>query len=288
MTGAETDRRGIADRIAPLPRSTRPTPTWDECAVLVHEPVGDTQHRLVLHSPTIAERTSAGQFVMVTIPAGVAARSVLPRPMAVHRRRVDDGAFEIVYRAGGAGTQALTAVRPGESLLITGPLGQGFTLAPATERLLVVGRGIGVCSIMTVVEDAVRAAIAVTGVLSARTEAALVGSADLAELGVGEGIAVTDEAGTSDVDRLAARLRTLLDDRPPQQIMVCGSDRLARLCGDLASRWGATVQVSVEAHMACGLGYCHGCASAAATTEGESPLVCADGPVFALTGGGRT
>ncbi|APU22887.1 dihydroorotate oxidase electron transfer subunit [Actinoalloteichus sp. GBA129-24] len=287
MTGPVTPR-GIVDRIAALPEATRPTPTWDECAVLRHEHLGDAHHRLVLRSPTISERTRAGQFVMVTIPAGVAARSVLPRPMAVHRRRASDDSFEIVYRAGGAGTRALTAVRPGESLLITGPLGQGFTLSPETDRLLVVGRGIGVCSIMTVVEEAVRHEVAVTGVLSARTEEALVGGADLAELGITEAVTVTDEAGTSDVDRLASRLRTLLDERPPQQIMVCGSDRLARLCGELAARWGSTVQVSLEAHMACGLGYCHGCASAAATTEGESPLICADGPVFALTDGERT
>jgi len=42
------------------------------------------------------------------------------------------------------------------------------------------------------------------------------------------------------------------------------------------------VQVSLEAHMACGLGYCHGCATGTRTADEESPLICRDGPVFRL------
>jgi dihydroorotate dehydrogenase electron transfer subunit len=38
--------------------------------------------------------------------------------------------------------------------------------------------------------------------------------------------------------------------------------------------------VSLEAHMACGLGYCHGCSSGAPGLAEEAPLVCRDGPVF--------
>jgi dihydroorotate dehydrogenase electron transfer subunit len=91
---------------------------------------------------------------------------------------------------------------------------------------------------------------------------------------------VTDTAGTSAVDALRRRLTEDLDARPPAQIMTCGSERLAGLCRELAARWGSDVQVSLEAHMACGLGYCHGCASGARAEGDESPLICADGPVF--------
>nr|WP_239081874.1 hypothetical protein [Streptomyces sp. SID9727] len=34
--------------------------------------------------------------------------------------------------------------------------------------------------------------------------------------------------------------------------------------------------------MACGLGYCHGCATGTRGGPEESPLICKDGPVFRL------
>ncbi|AUS77298.1 dihydroorotate oxidase electron transfer subunit [Actinoalloteichus sp. AHMU CJ021] len=279
--------RSLAERVVPLPPAARPEPTWDECRVVAHEPVGDRYHRLTLRAPSIADRALAGQFVMITIPESTPSRSVLPRPMAVHRRRPAEGVVEIVYGAGGAGTRALTEVAVGEDLLVTGPLGRGFTLDPGTRRVLVVGRGIGVCSVMGAVEDAVATGVEVVAVTSARTTEALVGPGDLAELGVERVLAVTDEAGDSAVPALRSRLAGELADGPPAQVFVCGSDRLAELCRSLGQEWGARVQVSLEAHMACGLGYCHGCATAATTTGSESPLICADGPVFALpTGGG--
>ena len=63
---------------------------------------------------------------------------------------------------------------------------------------------------------------------------------------------VTDREGTSTPEALFAILTADLDINPPEVIMTCGSDRLIRLCEDLAQRWGSKVQVSVEAHMACG------------------------------------
>jgi dihydroorotate dehydrogenase electron transfer subunit len=93
---------------------------------------------------------------------------------------------------------------------------------------------------------------------------------------------VTDAEGTSDITHLRELLSSTLDSAPPQLILTCGSDRLAWLCRELADRWGAEVQVSLEAHMACGLGYCHGCATGTRSGPEESPLICKDGPVFRL------
>jgi dihydroorotate dehydrogenase electron transfer subunit len=53
-----------------------------------------------------------------------------------------------------------------------------------------------------------------------------------------------------------------------------------RLATEVARASGASVQVSIEARMACGLGFCHGCATGIVGASEESPLVCVDGPVF--------
>ncbi|WP_198411610.1 MULTISPECIES: dihydroorotate oxidase electron transfer subunit [unclassified Cryobacterium] len=276
--------------VRPPERMPRPDPVWDDARVLVHEVVGERYRRLVLATDTIATTALAGQFLMITVPPTGGERILLPRPMAIHRRHPDQGTVEVIYGSAGRGTTALTDVLVGESLLVTGPLGRGFefpdaalpteTGPEAPRTALMIGRGVGVCAIMGSVEDAARLGIAATVVLSGRSPANLIGLADCAELGATV-IPVTDDDGSSALPALGERLRGLFAWAPPDVILACGAGVLARLAADLGAEWGAPVQVSLEAHMACGLGYCHGCAAPVATDPAvEGPLVCVDGPVF--------
>ncbi|MBC7441187.1 MAG: dihydroorotate oxidase electron transfer subunit [Ramlibacter sp.] len=263
----------------------RPEPVWDDAPVLVHDVVGERYHRLVLATPTIAATALAGQFLMITVPPKDGERILLPRPMAIHRRHPDAGNVEVIYGVAGRGTTALAGVVVGETLLVTGPLGRGFefpewTETEPTRTALMIGRGVGVCAVMGSVEDAARLGVDAVVVVSGRSGSNLIGLADCAELGA-EVITVTDDDGSSRMPALAQRLRARFEAHPPDVILVCGAGVLARLAAELGAEWGVPVQVSLEAHMACGLGYCHGCAAPVATDpEVEGPLVCVDGPVF--------
>jgi dihydroorotate dehydrogenase electron transfer subunit len=176
----------------------------------------------------------------------------------------------------------LAEARPPATVLVVGPLGQGFSVQSHTTRVLLVGRGIGTCSLTTVAAHNASCGRSTIAVTSASTRRTLIGSALYREFGIESLYEVSDNEGSSDPARLRARLESDLDGGPPEQIFTCGSERLAALCATLGKRWGAGVQVSLEAHMACGLGYCHGCASGTPGRAGESPLVCVDGPVFEL------
>ncbi|WP_198416017.1 MULTISPECIES: dihydroorotate oxidase electron transfer subunit [Cryobacterium] len=276
--------------VRPPERMPRPEPVWDDAPVLVHDIVGERYHWLVLATRTIAATALAGQFLMITVPPKGGERILLPRPMAIHRRHPEQGTVEVVYGVAGRGTTALADVAVGERLLVTGPLGRGFefpdaalptaTGAQQARTALMIGRGVGVCAVMGSVEDAARLGLKATVVVSGRSRANLIGLADCAELGA-EVIPVTDDDGSSRMPALAARLRARFDAGPPDVILVCGAGVLARLAAELGAEWGVPVQVSLEAHMACGLGYCHGCAAPVATDPAvEGPLVCVDGPVF--------
>jgi dihydroorotate dehydrogenase electron transfer subunit len=260
----------------------RPEPTWDESTVLAHEFFGRRYHRLLLLAPSIARRARAGQFVMVSVPPGSDGAVLLPRPMAIHRRHPAEGTLELVFDIVGRGTLALAGAAVGQSLLLTGPLGRGFEIPAAAMEVLLIGRGIGVCAVMPVAEDAATGGRRTTALLSARTRASIIGLDDAAELGV-DIIAVSDDDGSSAVGAVDRLLRERFAARPPSVIMVCGADRLARLATELSVEWDVPAQVSLEAHMACGLGYCHGCAAPiSARADEEGPLVCLDGPVFAI------
>ncbi|WLQ35434.1 dihydroorotate oxidase electron transfer subunit [Streptomyces castrisilvae] len=275
----------VRDSVTPLSGSEtdRPAPTWHRARVLASAPHGRGYHLLRLEAPSIARTCRAGQFVMLTAARDGDTGPVLPRPMAVYSRNPEAGTLDIVLGVVGDGTRRLASFRPGERMLVVGPLGQGFRIAPRTRRVLLVGRGIGTCSLTTVAQECAGTEVEIVAVASGRSADRVVGADVYRAAGVTRLHEVTDDTGSSDVTRLRAMLTADLDQAPPQQILTCGSERLARLCEELGQRWASDVQVSLEAHMACGLGYCHGCATGTRSGPEESPLICADGPVFRLT-----
>jgi dihydroorotate dehydrogenase electron transfer subunit len=262
----------------------RPTPTWSDALVVEHSHERDRYWRLVLEAPAIAATAQPGQFVMLTPTRGHDSWPVLPRPMAVFDSDVGRCTITVLYGVVGAGTRHLSTFRPGERITTVGPLGRPFDLEGEPRSVLLLGRGIGTCSLSLLGANSVGRGARVTAVTSGRYGAAVIGADFYRHHGV-DVLSVNDADGSSDVDVLAAVLHARLDVAPPQLVAVCGSHRLTALASRLGERWSADVQVSVEAHMACGLGYCHGCATGERTAEAESPLVCKDGPVFRCTTG---
>jgi dihydroorotate dehydrogenase electron transfer subunit len=256
-----------------------------DARVLANVPVARDYLRITLDAPGIAAVAHPGQFLMMTIARQDELAPVLPRPMAIYGIDQVAGAVDVVYRTVGSGTHRMATWRAGEPMTVVGPLGRGFTIPPGARSILLLGRGIGNCSLTTIVPEATGRGIRVTAVVSARHPDALVGGDTCRDGGADEVHEVVDSDGSSDPARVLERLgpgATAHD-----AYYVCGSRRLLELAAQLAHDAGrggpadhAEVQVSLEAHMACGLGYCHGCAAGRPGLPAETPLVCRDGPVF--------
>ena len=68
---------------------------------------------------------------------------------------------------------------------------------------------------------------------------------------------------------------------PEAVLYGCGPMPMLKALATLAHRTGQACQISLEAHMACGIGACLGCTVPAQTPNGPANVrVCADGPVF--------
>jgi dihydroorotate dehydrogenase electron transfer subunit len=236
---------------------------------------------LTLRAPQIARTALPGQFLMLTVARPGELVPALPRPMAIYSKNPFAGTIEVRYGVVGEGTRKLSGFAAGEEIYVVGPVGQSFDLQPGTRRVLLIGRGIGTCSLTTVAQDNELRGVETIALTSARTPAALIGADFYRQHGAKAIYEVTDAEGTSDPREIIVKLTADLDDNPPDAILTCGSERLTRLSESLAQRWSSYVQVSLEAHMACGLGYCHGCSTGARSMGDERPLICNDGPVFA-------
>lgn len=223
---------------------------------------------LELVAPRVAAKAAPGQFVMVTVPGP---GFLLRRPLSlftVHGDRVG-----LLLEARGAGSERLTRLEVGESVDLAGPLGSAFPCVGVASALLV-GGGIG-CAPLQYLADELAAGSSVTAAFGFRDfrAARAAGAFAIERLWVASEDGSTGRRGTV-LDILRA-----LDVPPGTVVYACGPTPMIAAVQRWALDQGLPGYASLEAHMACGTGSCHGCV--VDTARGRL-RVCSEGPVFAL------
>jgi dihydroorotate dehydrogenase electron transfer subunit len=233
-----------------------------------------------VEAPSIAAQLQPGQFVSIRIAGSLA--PYLRRPFSVYRVSRDRTRLQVAYKTVGEGTRLMTSTMPvGGACDLIGPLGKGFSLPANAKRIAVIGRGIGIAALPTLVDQAVAEGTEVYGFLSARDPANLVALDIFAELGCPVFTHTDREApGAKASDQLAP----LLDRMSFDAFYVCGSNRLIRAVDAMAAALGIRAEAVMEQHMACGFGDCHGCViQVNLDRTGKNKAyreVCHHGPVF--------
>jgi dihydroorotate dehydrogenase electron transfer subunit len=249
-------------------------------SVVFNRPLTGDYWLLDIEAPEIAGTLKPGQFVNIRIEGSLT--PFLRRPFSVYRVSRDRKRLQVAYKILGEGTRLMTTtISEGGRCDVIGPLGRGFTIPAGAKRIAVVGRGIGIAALPTLVDEAGARGIAVHGFLSARTRPNLVA----ADIFAGHGFPVhthVDEDRTVSMvtDHLAKLMKTTAFDA----IYVCGSNRLARAAHRLAEEAAIPSEIAMEQQMACGFGDCHGCVIAVNTDRSCKETawreVCHYGPVF--------
>lgn len=264
--------------------------------VVSHDQVADATWRIRLDCPEIAARAVPGQFAMLRL----ADRSdpLLARPFAVYDV-FSDGIgpryADFLYLVHGKFTQALTGSRPGDELLVWGPLGNGFA-APPTEHLLLVAGGIGQTALLAVARERlglaaygeggreVGPATRVTFCWGARTSGLFACTDDFRKAGCDVHLATLDgSAGTQGtvIDLLDLRWAAGLD-AAATRIACCGPEKMMEAVAGWATDRGIPCEVSLETPMACGIGICFTCVARIRDADGrwDYRRTCVEGPVF--------
>lgn len=230
--------------------------------------------RLVrLKCPEMPREVRPGQFVMVRCGD----ECVLPRPFSVHQARHGDIAILFVVLGQGKGTTWLSRRQAGDKVELLGFLGNGFSIEPKSERLLLVAGGMGIAPLYFLAEEALARGRKVTllyGTVNASRHPERLFPSKL------ELVAATEDGSVGH----KGRATDLLSRYAPKadQVFACGPLPMYR---DMATRKrelgleGKPVQISLEMRMGCGIGVCYSC-----TVKTRSGLkqVCKDGPVFDL------
>jgi dihydroorotate dehydrogenase electron transfer subunit len=273
----------------------------DEAAVLrarvvSHDEVAPGTWRLRLDCPEIAARALPGQFAMLRMAGRC--DPLLARPFAVYdvfSDGIEQRYADFIYTVHGKFTRAVTDVRPGDELLVWGPLGNGFQ-APATEHLLLVAGGIGQTALLALARerlggatygasgrDAARAG-RVTFCWGARSGVTFACLDDFRRAGCDVHLATLDgSVGTKGtvVDLLDERFAAGID-AAATRIACCGPEPMMKAVAGWAAARRVPCEVSLETPMACGVGICFTCVARIRDDDGgwDYRRTCVEGPVF--------
>lgn len=223
--------------------------------ILSNEKVGKDVYKMVLKGEFEGK---PGQFYMLKAWNGY---PLLARPLSICDK--DDKTITFLYLIVGKGTEILSKLHAEDEIDLLGPLGNGFEIKKGKKIALIAG-GIGIAPLLYLAKS-------------------LEGSIDLYAgfkyepyftdefENFTEEILISTEDGNTGVKGYVTNL--VKDEY--DQVYVCGPNSMMKAVQEL--NLNSEVFLSLEAHMACGIGACLGCG--VKTSEGVK-RVCYDGPVF--------
>lgn len=245
-------------------------PSQQQSRILANQPLTADVFRLTAHAPEIAAAAVPGQFVMVR--AAESLDPLLRRPFSIHSRGAD-GSLSLLFKVVGKGTALLAKAKPGTALDLLGPFGRGFDMSAADKPVCLIGGGMGIAPLLFLAQELPGRKYALLGARNHDELAPL--AKEFAKLGCAVQLA-TDDGSLGH----HGFIPDLLDEILPQisRVCTCGPSPMMRSVARKCRTAGTPCQVSLETHMACGLGACLGCVLPGA--DGRQAHVCTDGPVF--------
>ncbi|MFL6226436.1 MAG: dihydroorotate dehydrogenase electron transfer subunit [Actinomycetes bacterium] len=261
-------------------------PVRELCEVLERRRVG-AYHALTLVAARIAGQARPGQFVHLL--AGEDRSFPLRRPFSIHRAERPGGSggppaalgtVEVVFDVVGAGTLALSRLRPHDVVDALGPLGRPFAPPETPTGCVLVGGGYGTAPLYFLATELRLRRCRVDFVIGAASAGRLLDAMEAKRLG--HSLTLTTDDGSAGRRGLVTDpLGDLLARTGAGQVYACGPMPMLAAVSRVAAAAGVPCQVAVEEQMACGTGICFSCVlpvgPGAPTRMARS---CLEGPVF--------
>ncbi len=213
-----------------------------------------------------------GQFVEVRVDGSET--TFLRRPISINYVDKVNNELWLLVAMVGDGTRRLGELKVGAIVNCILPLGNGFTMPQdASERILLVGGGVGVAPLLYMGAEMKKAGIEPTFLLGARTKADLLEIDLFRQYGR---VFITTEDG-SEGEKGFVTNHSVLQKEHFDRIATCGPKPMMVAVARYAHQADIECEASLENMMACGLGACLCCVEK--TTKGNL-CVCKEGPVF--------
>ncbi|MBO4292064.1 MAG: dihydroorotate dehydrogenase electron transfer subunit [Lachnospiraceae bacterium] len=216
--------------------------------------------------------------------------TLLPRPISICEVREDRRALRIVYRIAGKGTDEFSKLKAGDEITVMGTLGNGFPVKEGIgKRVFLMGGGIGIPPMLelakTLNAENQKAGVqkndecVIQSVMGYRDAQTFL-KEDLEKYSSVYPATEDGSVGTKGNVMDAIRENALEAD----VIFACGPMPMLRAIKAFAQEKQIPAYISLEEHMACGVGACLGCVVKTKEEDHHSHVhnarICTDGPVF--------
>lgn len=204
-----------------------------------------------------------GQFYMVR---AWNREPLLSRPVSIHH--LDDEKIVFLYQVVGEGTEILSELQQKDCIELTGPLGNGFNIDGIKGKAAIVTGGIGIAPMLYLAET----------LKECKTDL-YAGFRDKSYM-VEEFKKCIDNVNISTESGIEEYKGYITDIFKPELydiVLCCGPEIMMNKVVKMCREKNVPVYVSMEKHMACGVGACLVCTC---KTKNGNKRTCKDGPVF--------
>ena len=234
--------------------------------------LNDNYVLLKMTAPTELPDMLPGQFAELEVEGS--SKTFLRRPISINFIDKDNNEVWFLIQLVGDGTRHLAAVKRGQTINVILPLGNSFTMPEnASERLLLVGGGVGTAPMLFLGEQLSKKGFTPNFLLGARSQNDLLQLNEFTQYG---NVFTTTEDGSMGEKGYVTQ-HSLLSTQTFNKIYTSGPKPMMMAVAKYAKTNNIECEVSLENTMACGFGVCLCCVEN--TTEGHI-CVCKEGPVF--------
>lgn len=237
--------------------------TYRSAKVISNEEISKDIYKLVVEDQS---EIKAGQFYMLKLNGA----TLLPRPISICEKEGDKLTF--LYAVVGNGTKEFSKLKKNDEINLTGPLGNGFDLDKDYGKVALVSGGIGTAPMFELAKR-----------LRAKNSDEVI---DLYS-GFRDEIYLIDDFKPY-VNEIKVSTNTgkhghkgfvtdLLEVEKYDTVLCCGPEVMMKKVVEMCKEKNVKVYVSMEKHMACGVGACLVCTC---KTKDGNKRTCKDGPVF--------
>ena len=245
-----------------------------QATVIENRLLSKAHYLLTLRPLHKIQQPEPGNFFMLSVNKGN--DPLLKRPFSIHQ--FYNGDIKILYRVVGKGTELLSNCSEGSTLEALGPLGNKFPVPSKKKRIILVAGGMGVAPLFYLAEKLKkRGPVFFYG---ARTADEVLLVSGLKSLGIIPTISTDDGSLGKKGNIISVLNKSMLQRSESCENLIlyaCGPEPMLKALSRLSNKLNIPCNVSVEQHMACGIGTCLGCI---VKTHKGHKRVCREGPVF--------
>lgn len=237
--------------------------TYSKSRVISNKKIVDGIYKMVIEDNN---EVKPGQFYMLKLKG----RTLLPRPISVCEK--NQGTITFLYAVVGNGTREYADLEKGDYINLTGPLGNGFNVYENLGKVALVSGGIGTAPMLEVAKKLKENSNSTKIDLYAGFRNDLYLIDEIKEY-VNEAYISTNTGKYGHKGFVTDILKVEEYDT----VLCCGPEIMMKKVIDMCKGKNVKIYVSMEKHMACGVGACLVCTC---KTKGGNKRTCKDGPVF--------